>query len=69
MNEENQEYLLKYDDGELVCILTRLYHLCGKEITAYVTFDLSHKSSIGAVVKECLFNIIKVLINLTHWTM
>ncbi|XP_011154252.1 protein wings apart-like isoform X2 [Harpegnathos saltator] len=66
MNEENQVYLLKYEDGVLVSTLASLYHLCGQEIPIYPTTDPSDKSSTGAVVRECLFAIIKVLINLTH---
>ncbi|XP_032672060.1 protein wings apart-like isoform X2 [Odontomachus brunneus] len=66
MNEENQVYLLKYGDGVLVSTLASLYHFCGREIPIYPTMDTSDKSSTGAVVRECLFAIIKVLINLTH---
>lgn len=66
MNEENQVYLLKYEEGVLVSTLASLYHLCGQEIPIYPTTDPSDKSSTGAVVRECLFAIIKVLINLTH---
>lgn len=66
MNEENQVYLLKYDDGILVNSLTSLYYLCGQEIPIYPTIDQSDKSSIGAIIRECLFAVIKVLINLTH---
>ncbi|KAL0129769.1 hypothetical protein PUN28_001793 [Cardiocondyla obscurior] len=66
MNEENQVYLLKYEEGVLVSTLASLYHLCGQEIPVYPTTDPSDKSSTGAVMRECLFAIIKVLINLTH---
>ena len=66
MNEENQVYLLKYEDGILVTTLASLYQLCAKEIPMYPVMDPSDKSSTGAVVRECLFAIIKVLINLTH---
>ncbi|XP_024884142.1 protein wings apart-like [Temnothorax curvispinosus] len=66
MNEENQVYLLKYGEGILVSTLASLYHLCGQEIPVHPTTDPSDKSSTGAVVRECLFAIIKVLINLTH---
>lgn len=66
MNEENQVYLLKYDNGVLVSTLASLYQLCAKEIPMYPIIDPSDKSSTGAVVRECLFAIIKVLINLTH---
>ncbi|XP_066599829.1 protein wings apart-like [Prorops nasuta] len=66
MNEENQIYLLKYDNGVLVTTLASLYHLCEQEIPMYPTRDQSDKTSTGAVLRECLFAIIKVLINLTH---
>lgn len=66
MNEENQVYLLKYGDGIMVSTLASLYHLCGQEIPIYPTIDPADKTSTGAVVRECLFAIIKVLINLTH---
>ncbi|XP_016921535.1 protein wings apart-like isoform X1 [Apis cerana] len=66
MNEENQVYLLKYENGILVSTLANLYHLCGQEIPIYPTIDPSDKTSTGAVIRECLFAIIKVLINLTH---
>ncbi|XP_043526943.1 protein wings apart-like isoform X2 [Frieseomelitta varia] len=66
MNEENQVYLLKYENGVLVSTLANLYYLCGQEIPIYPTIDPSDKTSTGAVIRECLFAIIKVLINLTH---
>ncbi|XP_046414915.1 protein wings apart-like isoform X1 [Neodiprion fabricii] len=66
MNEENQVYLLKYDDGILVHTLANLYHFCALQIPMYPSMDPSDKSSTAAVVRECLFAIIKVLINLTH---
>lgn len=66
MNEENQVYLLKYDDGILVRTLANLYHFCALQIPMYPSMDPGDKSSTGAVVRECLFAIIKVLINLTH---
>ncbi|XP_012271395.1 wings apart-like protein homolog [Orussus abietinus] len=66
MNEENQVYLLKYGEGVIVSTLASLYHLCGQEIPIYPTIDSGDKSSTGAVIRECLFAILKVLINLTH---
>ncbi|XP_063974806.1 protein wings apart-like [Diachasmimorpha longicaudata] len=65
-NEENQNYLLKYDDGVLVCTLSNLYYLCGQEITIYPIVDISDKTSTGAVIRECIIAILNVLINLTH---
>ncbi|XP_057335368.1 protein wings apart-like [Microplitis mediator] len=66
MNEENQVYLLNYEMGILVSTMVSLYHLCGMEIVIYPTIDVSDKSSTGAVIRECIFAILKVLINLTH---
>ncbi|XP_015122911.1 protein wings apart-like [Diachasma alloeum] len=65
-NEENQNYLLKYDDGVLVSTLSNLYYLCGQEITIYPIVDISDKTSTGAVIRECIIAILNVLINLTH---
>lgn len=66
MNEGNQVYLLQYEDGVLVSTLGNLYKLCAREIPTYQVYDASDKISTGAVLRECLFAIIKVLINLTH---
>ncbi|XP_074113898.1 cohesin release factor wings apart-like [Cotesia typhae] len=66
MNEENQVYLLNYEMGILVSTMVSLYHLCGMEIVIYPTIDVSDKTSTGAVIRECIFAILKVLINLTH---
>ena len=66
MNEENQVYLLNYSDSILVITLAKFYNFCGQKISKYPTKDNNDKSSNGAVVRECLFAVIKVLINLTH---
>ncbi|KAK0075528.1 hypothetical protein PV325_006781 [Microctonus aethiopoides] len=66
MNEENQIYLLKYGDGLLVSTMASLYYLCGQEVPIYPTIDITDKTSTGAVLRECIFAILKVFINLTH---
>lgn len=66
MNEENQIYLLKYNDNVLVKTLANLYQIGGREIMSHPAFDPSDKSSTGFVIRECLFAVIKVLINLSH---
>lgn len=66
MNEENQIYLLKYNDNILVKTLANLYHIGGREIMSHPTYDMSDKSSTGFVIRECLFAVLKVLINLSH---
>lgn len=66
MNEENQIYLLKYNDSILVITLASLYNLCRREIMKYPVYDCTDKTSNGAVIRECLSVVIKVFINLTH---
>ncbi|KAL7299425.1 hypothetical protein TKK_0007668 [Trichogramma kaykai] len=66
MNEENQIYLLSYDNSILENTLASLYDLCIQEVKKYPTHNSSDKASSGVVIRECLIAIIKVFINLTH---
>lgn len=65
-NEENQVYLLKYQNASLVDVLVRLLRLCGNEVPLYPVYDATDKDSTGVVLREALFAVIKVLINLSH---
>lgn len=65
-NEENQVYLLKYQNASLVDVLVRLLRLCGNEVPLYPVFDPTDKDSTGVVLREALFAVLKVLINLSH---
>ncbi|KAL1517157.1 hypothetical protein ABEB36_000956 [Hypothenemus hampei] len=65
-NEENQTYILKYNDGIMVDTLANLYKLCDGEIPLYPITDIADKSSTGTIVREALLVTLKVLINLTH---
>lgn len=65
-NEENQIYLLKYNNGEIVETLVKLYRLCDAEIPLYPVTDVGDKDSTGTVIREALLVTLKVLINLTH---
>ncbi|GLG94746.1 Protein wings apart-like [Gryllus bimaculatus] len=65
-HEENQLYLLRYEDGVLVDILFRLFCQCDAEITMYPVTDESDKESTGVVIREALLVTLKVLINLSH---
>ncbi|XP_034243848.1 wings apart-like protein homolog 1 isoform X2 [Thrips palmi] len=65
-NEENQVYLLKYQNASLVDVLVRLLRLCGNEVPLYPVFDPADKDSTGVVLREALFAVLKVLINLSH---
>ncbi|XP_022919372.2 protein wings apart-like [Onthophagus taurus] len=65
-NEENQQYLLKYDSGLILDTLVKLYRLCDAEIPLYPISDINDKESTGTVIRETLLVTLKVLINLTH---
>uniref|UniRef100_A0AAR5Q3I4 WAPL domain-containing protein n=1 Tax=Dendroctonus ponderosae TaxID=77166 RepID=A0AAR5Q3I4_DENPD len=65
-NEENQTYILKYNDGMMIDTLVNLYKLCDVEIPLYPVTDIADKSSKGTIIREALLVTLKVLINLTH---
>lgn len=65
-NEENQTYLLKYNDGVILDTLVNLYKLCDGEIPLYPVIDITDKESTGTIIREALLVTLKVLINLTH---
>lgn len=65
-NEENQVYLLKYQNASLVEVLVRLLRLCGNEVPLYPVYDVADKESTGVVLREALLAVLKVLINLSH---
>ncbi|XP_018803528.1 PREDICTED: protein wings apart-like [Bactrocera latifrons] len=68
LNEENQRYVLTYGQGEAVHTLCSLFTLCDREILRHVAESIEHsaKDSPGVVMRELLFPLLKVLINLTH---
>ncbi|XP_050293417.1 protein wings apart-like [Anthonomus grandis grandis] len=65
-NEENQTYILKYNEGMMIDTLVNLYKLCDREIPLYPVTDIAEKSSTGTIIREALLVTLKVLINLTH---
>lgn len=65
-NEENQTYILKYNDGMILDTLVKLYRLCDSEVPLYPVTDITDKESTGTVIREALLVTLKVLINLTH---
>ncbi|KAK6626622.1 hypothetical protein RUM44_009098 [Polyplax serrata] len=65
-NEENQVYLLKYQDGILLSTIIKLYKICNDEISLYPCTDPTDKVSTGYVIREALLATLKVLINLTQ---
>ncbi|CAH1738801.1 protein wings apart-like isoform X2 [Aphis gossypii] len=65
-NEENNVYLLDFENGILINTLIRMFKVCDYEIPLYPSYDENDKDSIGAVLRECLTANLKVLINLSH---
>lgn len=65
-NEENQNYILNYKNGEMIETLVKFYKLCDNEISLYPTNDASPAGEPGVVLREALVPTLKVLINLTH---
>lgn len=66
LDQENQEYILTYKDGDAIDTLFRLYKLCDSEIALYPTVENTPKEHPGVVIREALVPTLKVLINLTH---
>ncbi|XP_017475552.1 PREDICTED: protein wings apart-like [Rhagoletis zephyria] len=68
LNEENQRYVLTYSQGAAVHTLCSLFTLCDREIMRHVSdsSEQTAKDSPGVVMRELLFPLLKVLINLTH---
>ena len=66
MNEENQVYILKYNDSILVKTLANLYNICVHEIMTKSESNSINKITEESVIRESLLATIKVFINLTH---
>ncbi|XP_050548794.1 protein wings apart-like [Daktulosphaira vitifoliae] len=65
-NEENNVYLLNFENGILIDTLIRMFKVCDYEIPLYPSYDENDKDSTGAVLRECLIANLKVLINFSH---
>lgn len=65
-NEKNQNYIIKYNQGEFLEVLFKLFKLCDSEMALNPTKENTPKDSPGVILRETLIPILKVLINLTH---
>lgn len=65
-NQDNQKYILEYQNEHVVETLTKFYKLCATQITMYPTTDKTPVGETGVVLREALLPTLKVLINLTH---
>ncbi|XP_055629017.1 protein wings apart-like [Toxorhynchites rutilus septentrionalis] len=66
LNEENQSYILQYDNGKLVHTLAKLLKLVDGEVVLYPTNELTPKEERGAVLREVIIPVLKIFISLTH---
>ncbi|XP_073830514.1 cohesin release factor wings apart-like [Musca autumnalis] len=66
LNEENQKYILTYNNGLAATTLCSLYSLCNRELIQYPTSEYTSRDDPGIVIRELLIPLMKVLISLTH---
>ncbi|KAM7348006.1 cohesin release factor wings apart-like isoform 1-T2 [Cochliomyia hominivorax] len=66
LNEENQRYILTYNNGSVANTLCSLYSLCDRELILYPTSEFTSRDNPGIVIRELLIPLMKVLISLTH---
>ncbi|XP_055841855.1 protein wings apart-like [Episyrphus balteatus] len=66
VNELNQDFILKFSNGEAINTLFKLYKMCDRELCLHPTTDATSKNNPGVVLREALIPTLKVLINLTH---
>ncbi len=67
-NEENCLYLLKYQGGEFLHTVHRLFRLLDEEVPLNSSRDSStiEKDSVSHTLREATFDVIRVYINLVH---
>ena len=71
-NEENCNYLIEYgrtvetSEREFVEILQKLFKLLDEEVQLNPTTDMADKEDVGVILRETLFSVMRVHINLVH---
>jgi len=71
-NEENCGYLIEYgrtletQEEEFLEVLQKLFKLLDEEVQLNPTTDFADKESIGVILRDTLFSVIRVHINLVH---
>lgn len=67
MNSENQVYLIKYKNCQLVTSIARVLQWCATALVQLAAvFDMSDKESTGYVLFNCMQSVLKVLLNITN---
>lgn len=59
-------YLLKYQNGRFLQLIHTLFKLLDDEVPLNPSVDTSDKESVAFSLREALFNVIRVYINLVH---
>ena len=71
-NEENCNYLIQYgravetSEREFVEILQKLFKLLDEEVQLNPTTDMADKEDVGVILRDTLFSVMRVHINLVH---
>jgi len=71
-NEENCGYLIEYgrttevQEEEFLDVLQKLFKLLDEEVQLNPTTDYADKETIGVILRDTLFSVIRVHINLVH---
>ena len=71
-NEENCNYLIEYgrtvetQEQEFAEVLQKLFKLLDEEVQLNPTTDTADKESVGVILRDTLFSVIRVHINLVH---
>merc|ERR1719461_331536 len=65
-NEENCQYLLKFEKGEFLDLIHKLFKLLDEEVPLNPQRDINDKESICFTLRESLFDVMRVYINLVH---
>ncbi|XP_055605799.1 protein wings apart-like [Uranotaenia lowii] len=66
LNEQNQSYILNYNNGSLILTLAKLFKLIDSEVVLYPTNESTPKEDRGAVLREVIPPVLKIFISLTH---
>jgi hypothetical protein len=65
-NEENCQYLLKYQNGTFLDLIHKLFKLLDEEVPLNPNRDINDKESVSYTLRESLFDVMRVYINLVH---
>nr|ABM68580.1 AAEL002532-PA [Aedes aegypti] len=66
LNEENQSYILNYNNGSMITTLVKLLKLIDGEVVLYPTNERTPKDDRGVVLREMIIPVLKLFITLTH---